>query len=80
MENKDEVLRKLRTELAAAAEQYLDAARALSRQRYEAARKLEKLVEGEINDLAMKARFKVEVSGTDEESNWTSAASTRCNT
>ena len=46
--------------------------RALSRQRYEAARKLEKLVESEINELAMKARFKVEVSGTDEESNWTS--------
>ncbi len=71
MENKDEVLRKLRQELAAAAERYLDAARALSRQRYEAARKLEKLVESEINELAMKAHFKVEVSGTDEEGNWT---------
>jgi len=71
MENKDEVLRKLRLELAAAAEQYLQSGRALSRQRYEAARKLEKLVESEINELAMKARFKVEVSGTDEEGNWT---------
>lgn len=71
MENKDEVLRKLRLELAAAAERYLGAARALSRQRYEAARKLEKLVESEINELAMKASFKVEVSGTDEEGNWT---------
>jgi DNA repair protein RecN (Recombination protein N) len=71
MENKDEVLRKLRAELAAAAEQYATAARALSRQRYEAARKLEKMVEGEVNELAMKARFKVEVSGTDEEANWT---------
>jgi DNA repair protein RecN (Recombination protein N) len=71
MENKDEVLRKLRIELAVAAEQYLNAARALSRQRYEAARKLEKLVESEINELAMRARFKVEVRGTDEEGNWT---------
>jgi DNA repair protein RecN (Recombination protein N) len=71
MENKDEGLRKLRAELAQTAEQYLTAARALSRQRYEAARKLEKLVESEINELAMKARFKVEVSGTDEERNWT---------
>ena len=71
MENKDEVLRKLRLELATAAEEYLEAARALSRQRYEAARKLEKLVESEINELAMKARFKVEVSGSDEEANWT---------
>ena len=70
MENKDEVLRKLRLELAAAAEQYLAAARSLSRQRYEAARKLEKLVESEINELAMKARFKVEVGGSDEEANW----------
>jgi DNA repair protein RecN (Recombination protein N) len=72
MENKDEVLRKLRQQLAVAGEKYLEAARALSRQRYEAARKLEKLVESEINELAMKARFRVEVSGTDEETNWTS--------
>jgi DNA repair protein RecN (Recombination protein N) len=72
MENKDEVLRKLRLELATASERYFEAARALSRRRYEAARKLEKLVESEINELAMKARFKVDVSGTDEEGHWTS--------
>jgi DNA repair protein RecN (Recombination protein N) len=71
MENKDEVLRKLRTELAKAAEGYVAAARSLSRQRYDAARKLEKQVEAEVNELAMKARFKVEVSGDDEEANWT---------
>ncbi len=70
MENKDEVLRGLKTELANAAAKYLDAARNLSRQRYQAARKLEKLVESEVNELAMKARFKVEVSGSDEEGNW----------
>ena len=72
MENKDEVLRKLRVELAQAAEQYLEAARTLSRLRYDAARKLEKQVETEVNELAMKARFKVEVGGSDEEGNWTS--------
>ena len=72
MENKDEVLRKLRVELARAAEQYLEAARSLSRLRYDAARKLEKQVETEVNELAMKARFKVEVGGSDEEGNWTS--------
>ena len=71
MENKDEVLGKLRAELATAAEQYLAAARGLSRQRYEAARQLEKLVESEVNELAMKSRFKVEVGGADEEGNWT---------
>jgi len=71
MENKDEVLRELRNDLAKAAAKYLDAGRSLSRQRCEAARKLEKQVESEINELAMKARFKVEVSGSDEEGNWT---------
>jgi len=71
MENKDEVLRDLRLELGKAAAKYFDAARSLSRERYEAARKLEKQVESEINELAMKARFKVEVSGSDEEGNWT---------
>jgi len=73
MENKDEVLRQLRGELAQAAEEYLRAARAISKKRYEAARKLEKLVEAEINDLAMKSNFRVEVSGTDEEGNWTTS-------
>ncbi len=70
MENKDDVLRGLRAELAKAAEEYLVAARTVSRQRYEAARQLEKQVEGEINELAMKARFKVETSGSDDEANW----------
>jgi DNA repair protein RecN (Recombination protein N) len=73
MENKDEILAKLRGELAQAAEDYLCAARALSKKRYEAARKLEKLVEAEINDLAMKSDFHIEVSGTDEEGNWTAS-------
>ncbi len=71
MENKDEVLRGLRAELAKAAGAYLDAAQTLSHQRYDAARQLEKLVESEINELAMKARFKTETSGSDDESNWT---------
>jgi DNA repair protein RecN (Recombination protein N) len=70
MENKDEVLCELRIKLANAAAKYLEAARSLSRQRHEAARKLEKPVESEINELAMKARFKVEISGSDEEGNW----------
>jgi DNA repair protein RecN (Recombination protein N) len=73
MENKDEILGQLRHELAQAAEEYLAAARAISKKRYDAARKLEKLVESEINDLAMKSNFQVEVSGTDEEGNWTAS-------
>jgi len=71
IENKDEILKELRAELAAAAEKYLQAARVISKKRYEAAKKLEKLVEAEINELAMKSQFRIEISGTDEESNWT---------
>src|ERR1700730_2952827 len=73
MENKDEVLRQLRAEVGQAAEEFLAAARTISKKRYEAARKLEKLVEAEINDLAMKSNFRIEVSGSDEEGNWTAA-------
>ncbi len=73
IENKDEVLRRLRSELAAAAAEYLKIARALSKKRVDAARRMEKLVEDEVNDLAMKARFKIEVGGTDEEGNWGAA-------
>ena len=73
MENKDEILSKLRRELAQAAEEYLRVARSVSKKRYEAARKLEKLVEAEINDLAMKSAFHIDLSGTDEEANWTAA-------
>jgi DNA repair protein RecN (Recombination protein N) len=72
IENKDEVLKDLRKQLAKAAEKYLAEARALSKKRYETARKLEKTVESEINDLAMKAKFKIDVGGSDEEGNWTS--------
>jgi DNA repair protein RecN (Recombination protein N) len=73
IENKDEVLRKLKQEQKSAAEKYLNAARQLSKQRFDAARKLEKLVETEVNDLAMKVRFQVDVAGTDEEGNWTAS-------
>jgi len=70
MENKDEVVRQLRGELSGACEVYLAAARLLSKKRYECARKLEKLVESAVSDLAMKATFKIDVSGSDEEGNW----------
>jgi DNA repair protein RecN (Recombination protein N) len=70
IENKDEVVRKLRKEQAAAASRYVISARELSKRRYDAARKLEKLVEAEVNDLAMKVRFKVDLNGTDDEANW----------
>ena len=73
MENKDEVLRQLRSELARAGEEFLKAARLLSRKRSDAARKLEKLVEAEVNDLAIKSAFKIQVTASEEHGNWTAA-------
>jgi DNA repair protein RecN (Recombination protein N) len=73
VENRDQVLTDLRKELTAAANEYLRDARVISKQRFEAAKKLEKLVETEINSLAMKAKFKIEVGGSDEEGNWASS-------
>jgi DNA repair protein RecN (Recombination protein N) len=70
VENKDETLRQLRSELATAAERYLRTASALAKKREEAARRLEKLVEAEINDLAMKSTFRVEITSSEEEGNW----------
>ena len=73
VENKDETLRQLRAELAAAAAEYLRAARALAKKRAESARKLEKLVEAEINDLAMKSAFGIQITSSEEEGNWTAS-------
>ena len=73
VENKDEILRGLRNELAKAAGEYLRVARMVSKKRAEAARKLEKLVEAEINDLAMKSAFHIEMTSSEEEGNWTGA-------
>ncbi len=70
VENKDEILRQLRAELAKAGSEYLRAARALSKRRHDAARRLEKLVEAEINDLAMKSVFRIEMTVSEEEGNW----------
>jgi len=71
MENKDEVLRDLRAQLGSAAAAYQKAARGVSRKRSDAARKLEKLVESEINDLAMKASFRIAVEEHEGEDRWT---------
>ena len=73
IENKDEVLRQLREELTKAGEQYLQQARTLSKKRHDAARKLERLVEAEINDLAMQATFRIEVESSEAESSWSAS-------
>ncbi len=73
IENKDEILRQLRSDLAEAAAEYLRVAQALSKQRQAAAGKLEKVVESEINDLAMKSIFRIELAGGEEKENWSAA-------
>ena len=59
--------------LAVAAEEYRKAARTLSRKRLEAGRKLEKLVEAEVNDLAMRASFRIVVEENEGEEHWSSS-------
>jgi len=71
VENKDEILRDLRAQLTQAADEFLRHARAVSKKRAESARKLERLVESEINDLAMKSTFRIEIATSEQEGNWT---------
>jgi DNA repair protein RecN (Recombination protein N) len=73
VENKDQVLAELRAQLAVAAEHYRKAARGASRKRLEVARKLEKAVEAEINDLAMRAAFAIAVEESEAEEHWTAS-------
>lgn len=73
VEHRDELLRDLRRDIAAAGEKYLAAARTCSQRRVQAARRLEKRVEGEIQDLAMKGSFHIQVSGGAEEGNWSAS-------
>jgi DNA repair protein RecN (Recombination protein N) len=73
LENREDLVRELKKQLDGAAAAYLGAAQAVSKKRYSAARELKKLVEAEINQLAMKAQFRIEVSGADEPANWTAS-------
>lgn len=73
LENREDILRDLKKQLQSAASAYLSAAQSVSKKRYSSANALQKLVEAEINELAMKAQFRIEVSGTDGPENWTAA-------
>ena len=71
MENKEQILAELRTQLAEAADHYRKTAFTLSRKRQHAAHKLEKSVETEINDLSMRAQFAIAVEENEGEEHWT---------
>jgi DNA repair protein RecN (Recombination protein N) len=73
VEDKDEILKVLRTVLDKAAEEYQRAAGALYAERKSAATKLSKLAEAQINSLAMKVRFEIGVRATEETLAWTAA-------
>lgn len=73
VEDRDEILKALRSELHLAAAEYRKAAGALTVARKAAAARLAKQAEAQINSLAMKVRFDVVVGSTENESAWTAA-------
>jgi DNA repair protein RecN (Recombination protein N) len=71
VENRDQLLIELRAARSKAAEAYRLAAAEMTAERTAAGRKLEKLAEAHINDLAMKARFALQVTAQEAEQHWT---------
>ena len=73
VEDRDEILKTLRSELDQSAATYRKAAAALTADRQAAAVKLAKLAEAQINSLAMKVKFQVAVTSSDQESAWSAS-------
>ena len=71
VENRDALLLELKAKEAQDAAAYRVAATALTNSRTEAAKKLEKLAEAQINDLAMNTRFKIQVTAEQSPDAWT---------
>jgi DNA repair protein RecN (Recombination protein N) len=69
-ENHDRTLADLGKELTAACDEFLRQARAVSKKRQESARRLARLVESDVNEMAMKAQFRVEVTSTEDPAAW----------
>jgi len=71
LENRDARLTELEGQRKAAAGAYMTAAGKLSGERTEAAKKLSKVAEKQINDLAMNAKFETRVEADKTEAGWT---------
>ena len=71
VEDRDGVLKDLHAALARASGAYKEAAATVTAHRKGAAAKLAKLAETQINSLAMKVQFKIEVKSAEPESSWT---------
>ncbi|HWW23369.1 MAG TPA: DNA repair protein RecN [Edaphobacter sp.] len=71
VENRDALLAELKAKEAQDASAYQAAATKLTVARAEAAKKLEKLAEAQINDLAMSTKFKIRVTMEQTQASWT---------
>jgi DNA repair protein RecN (Recombination protein N) len=71
VEDRDEILKQLRTSLEKAAAEYRNVATELSSTRKAAATRLGKLAEAQINSLAMKVKFEVALQAHTQETVWT---------
>jgi DNA repair protein RecN (Recombination protein N) len=71
VEDRDEILKQLRTSLEKAAAEYRNVATELSSTRKAAATRLGKLAEAQINSLAMKVKFEVALQAHTQETAWT---------
>ncbi|RXH56078.1 DNA repair protein RecN [Granulicella sibirica] len=71
VENRDALLAELKAKQAEDAKAYVAAAEAVTALRVAAAARLEKRSEGQINDLAMKTRFHVQVTPEKGSDGWT---------
>jgi DNA repair protein RecN (Recombination protein N) len=73
LENRDARLAELEKDLTLAAAKYIVAARKLTAARAKAGAQLSEVAQRQINELAMQARFEVEVAPREEEDAWTAA-------
>src|SRR5882757_5987890 len=71
VENRDALLIELKAQEVVDAEAFRAAAGAVTAVRLEAAKRLEKLAEAQINDLAMSVRFSIRITPEKEPASWT---------
>jgi len=70
VEDRDEILKELRSAVSEASIAYRKAAAALTTERKAGAAKLARLAEAQINSLAMKVRFEIAISSAEGEAHW----------
>ncbi len=73
LENRDARLQQLESDLRVAAQAYCTAARNLTEERRTAAAKLARGAERQINELAMRSKFTIQVAPAEDEEHWSAA-------